>query len=55
MNVWEEEKAQTGTEYIIMLAGAILVAIVVGLFLKSIPSQAQPKINQAANAAYHGF
>ena len=55
MNVWEEEKAQTGTEYIIMLAGAILVAIVVGLFLKSIPPQAQNQINEATNAVYHGF
>ena len=35
MNLFEETKAQTSIEYLLMLGGIILVAAIIGLVLKN--------------------
>lgn len=42
----QEKKAQTALEMLILLAGAILVAAGIGIYLKSIP----PKIENVLNS-----
>ncbi|MBN1941272.1 MAG: class III signal peptide-containing protein, partial [Candidatus Diapherotrites archaeon] len=39
-----EKKAQTSLEYLLLIAGVIVVATIVGLYLKSIPPSVQPAI-----------
>jgi len=51
----KEEKAQGALEYLLMIAGAIVVAIVVGLYLKGIPGQAENAFNQGREHVIHGF
>lgn len=55
MKLSNEEKAQGALEYLIILAGAVLVAIAVGWYLKSIPVQTENRFNQQTNAVVHGF
>ena len=55
MTLKKEEKAQGALEYLILLAGAIFVAAAVGLYLKSIPSEIEPKFNEARTNAIEGF
>tara|TARA_Y100000310_G_C20637292_1_gene791880 strand:+ start:1691 stop:1855 length:165 start_codon:yes stop_codon:yes gene_type:complete len=53
--IWQEEKAQGSLEYLLIIAGAIFVAAVVGLFLKSIPGQTENRLNQETQQVLHGF
>ncbi len=55
MNFAEEEKAQGSMEYLIILAGTVFVAVAVGLYLKSVPSQTEHRVAQETHAAIHGF
>ncbi len=49
--ILSEQKAQTSLEYLIILGGAILVATMVTLYLKSIPRQVGTSVeSQAAQA-----
>jgi len=43
----KEEKAQTATEYLIILGGAVAAATAVGLYLKGIPRGQQSTIESA--------
>ncbi len=43
----KEEKAQTSTEYLLILGGAVAAATAIGLYLKSIPKTAGGQIQQA--------
>ena len=46
----KDEKGQTSTEMLMLLAGAVVVAFIVGLFLKSIvTNQIQPVAHNALN------
>gem|GEM_PF-3487148 len=42
----KEERAQTATEYLIIIGGAVAAATAVGLYLKGIPKGQQPIIEQ---------
>ena len=55
MKFRDEEKAQGALEYLIILAGAVLVAVAVGWYLKNVPGQTEHKFNIGTNAAIHGF
>lgn len=55
MTLTKEEKAQGALEYLILLAGAVFVAAVVGLYLKSIPGEIEPRLNNARTHVINGF
>jgi uncharacterized protein (UPF0333 family) len=55
MTLKTEEKAQGALEYLILLAGAIFVAAAVGLYLKSIPGEIEPKFDEARTDVMEGF
>jgi uncharacterized protein (UPF0333 family) len=42
----KEEKAQTAIEYLLIIGGAIGVATIVGLYLKSIPRSREEDVNE---------
>ena len=55
MNLRKEEKAQGSLEYLLILAGAIIIAVAVGLYLKSIPQAVQHKFHSGTEHIIHGF
>lgn len=55
MSLAKDEKAQGALEYLIILAGAIFMAVAVGLYLKSIPAQTENKFNEATQNVIEGF
>ncbi len=46
MKILNEEKAQGSLEYLLLLGGAVAVAAIVGLYLKSLPKQVEGSVNQ---------
>ncbi len=55
MKLEEEERAQGALEYLLIIAGAIFVAVAVGVYLKSVPGQTEHKLNQEFEHVLHGF
>ncbi len=51
MKIFEDEKAQTSVEYLLILGGAVAAATAVGLYVKSIPRTASHSIEQGVNEA----
>jgi len=45
MKFLKEQKAQTAIETLLIIVAAVVVAIIVGMFLKSIPPQLEHKIS----------
>jgi uncharacterized protein (UPF0333 family) len=55
MNLKKEIKAQTALETILVLAAAVLIAVVVGMYIKSIPRKLHNVTVNKTNEVIHGF
>lgn len=50
MQLNTDQKAQSAVETMLMIAAAVIIAVVVGLYLKSIPTSIENTVNnQSAN------
>ena len=50
-----DEKAQGAIEMLLLIGGVVLVALVVGIYLKSIPGQLAPEIEAAGENIASGM
>ena len=48
-SVWRDEKGQAGSETLLILAGVVLVATLVALYLKSALAGTQPIVQNQTN------
>ncbi len=55
MKLGEEKKAQTSIEYLLILAAAVVLAVVVGLYLKSIPPRIHDEAGGKTENIINGF
>jgi uncharacterized protein (UPF0333 family) len=51
MKMLEEKKAQGSVEYLLLIGGVIVIALAVGLYMKSIPPQIQKPIEGETRTA----
>ncbi|MDO8647574.1 MAG: hypothetical protein Q7R70_04110 [Candidatus Diapherotrites archaeon] len=49
-SIFEESNAQTGIEYLLILAGAIIVVAVVGFILKGMAQGTNTVVNERVNS-----
>lgn len=53
MNLFKEEKGQSSLEVLLLIAGAILIASIIGVYLKSLQGQIQPILNNQTGQVIH--
>lgn len=42
MSFFQDQKAQGAIEYLLLIGGVVLIATIVGFYLKSLPKQVEP-------------
>ena len=55
MQLNSEQKAQTAVETMLMIAAAVIIAVAVGLYLKSIPPAVEHKVNEQRHSILNEF
>ncbi len=52
MKILKSQKAQGAIEYLLLIGGAILIATLIGFYLKTIPQQTSGSIETKAEEAF---